>query len=238
MYILYASGEIVLVMVGILIALQIDNRNDFRKERILENKYLLSIKRELEDNIQEALSQSSFSEFQQNNGELILLALADTTRIITEDLAVAIEHIGWHRKLNYIRDVWDELYATGNIEIITNLDLKNDLLVLYRNLELSLKHEELEWINYNLGIRRIVGGILPPAVRLDIAAHLSPSEYLGGIEMQIPTLDVMLARLKNLEELNGYLSDIIMARMISQIFLSMQVKEMKEIIEKLEDYLK
>ena len=104
-YILYASGEIVLVMVGILIALQIDNRNDFRKDRILENRYLTSIQKELEVNIQEAFSHRSFSGFQQKNGELILLALADTSSINTEDLAVAIEHIGWHNKLNYVRDI-------------------------------------------------------------------------------------------------------------------------------------
>lgn len=235
LYILYASGEIVLVIIGILLALQIDNWNDLRKERILENQYLSSIKKELEYNIQEANSQSSFSEFQQKNGELILRALADISGINNEELAVAIEHIGWHHKLNFIRDVWDELYATGNIEILKDPDLKYSLSMLYARLESSRKFEELEWMNYNLGIRRISGEILPPAVRMEIGAHLSPWEYNGGLEIQIPGTDAMLAGLKNLEGFNGYLIDIIMARKTSQWLLNLVIEERVDLVNKLED---
>ena len=37
-YLLYAFGEIVLVVIGILMALQINNANEIRKEKILEKK--------------------------------------------------------------------------------------------------------------------------------------------------------------------------------------------------------
>ena len=39
-YLMYAIGEIVLVVIGILIALQINNANELRKERIAEIKML------------------------------------------------------------------------------------------------------------------------------------------------------------------------------------------------------
>ncbi|MEJ2585762.1 MAG: DUF6090 family protein, partial [Robiginitalea sp.] len=42
-YLLYAVGEILLVVIGILIALQIDNWNEDRKERALEQKVLIQI---------------------------------------------------------------------------------------------------------------------------------------------------------------------------------------------------
>ena len=38
-YALYAIGEIVLVVIGILIALQINNQNELRKEQGITNKY-------------------------------------------------------------------------------------------------------------------------------------------------------------------------------------------------------
>jgi len=41
MYSRYAIGEIVLVVVGILIALQINNWNEYRKERLKERAYLV-----------------------------------------------------------------------------------------------------------------------------------------------------------------------------------------------------
>ena len=49
----YAIGEIVLVVVGILIALQINTWNGHRLERIEEVKILKGIKKDLENTIQE-----------------------------------------------------------------------------------------------------------------------------------------------------------------------------------------
>src|SRR5210317_1084566 len=46
-YLRYAVGEIVLVVIGILIALQINNWNENRKERILEKQILTDIKESL-----------------------------------------------------------------------------------------------------------------------------------------------------------------------------------------------
>ena len=44
-YFKYAIGEIILVVIGILIALQINNWNESRKERIKEKAYLTRIKK-------------------------------------------------------------------------------------------------------------------------------------------------------------------------------------------------
>ena len=42
-YLLYAVGEILLVMIGILLALQVNNANEERKNRALEKVYLSDI---------------------------------------------------------------------------------------------------------------------------------------------------------------------------------------------------
>ena len=39
-YLRYAVGEIVLVVIGILIALQVNNWNEYRKEKVEEKKIL------------------------------------------------------------------------------------------------------------------------------------------------------------------------------------------------------
>jgi hypothetical protein len=49
-YLLYAFGEILLVVVGILIALQINNWNEWRKERIQETKVLTELVKTLTRN--------------------------------------------------------------------------------------------------------------------------------------------------------------------------------------------
>ena len=46
-YLVYAVGEILLVMVGILLALQVNNWNEWRKDRIKEKEYLREILEDL-----------------------------------------------------------------------------------------------------------------------------------------------------------------------------------------------
>jgi hypothetical protein len=47
MYILYASGEIILVVVGILLALQIDNRKEIGNTSKVTQEYLINIRKDL-----------------------------------------------------------------------------------------------------------------------------------------------------------------------------------------------
>ncbi|PTM11589.1 MAG: hypothetical protein DA407_01180 [Bacteroidetes bacterium] len=50
-YFKYAIGEIVLVVIGILIALQINNWNENRKDSIKEQQYLSNLKKEIQSDI-------------------------------------------------------------------------------------------------------------------------------------------------------------------------------------------
>lgn len=50
-YLRYALGEIVLVVIGILIALSINNWNEWRKDRIMEKSILIELEDNLERNI-------------------------------------------------------------------------------------------------------------------------------------------------------------------------------------------
>ena len=50
-YLLYAIGEILLVVIGILIALQINNWNEQKKLDIVERKTLINLKNEFEANL-------------------------------------------------------------------------------------------------------------------------------------------------------------------------------------------
>lgn len=67
-YMLYATGEIALVVVGILIALQIENWNSDRQDEATLDSYLQSIARNLRDDLDE------LEELRDRRGEAILLS--------------------------------------------------------------------------------------------------------------------------------------------------------------------
>ena len=51
-YLLYAIGEIALVMIGILLALQVNNWNERRKEQVVESQVLQELKEDMEVNLE------------------------------------------------------------------------------------------------------------------------------------------------------------------------------------------
>jgi len=97
-YLLYAIGEITLVVIGILIALQINNWNEYRKERITEISYLEAIKEELADNKDVAFEQMDFDDFQRNNALLLIAVVSgDTILHNSETLLAAMRHVGFNQ---------------------------------------------------------------------------------------------------------------------------------------------
>jgi len=237
-YLRYAIGEIALVVIGILIALSINNWNEERKDELLEKKYLESIKKELEINTKTANSEKQFNDFQIQNVHVILDCLDNKCTHDQTKLAVAINHIEFQTTVNYTKNVWNELYATGNIGIIKNDSIKNNLVDLYRNMNNVIEHEEREWSKYNFGYRRLVGDVLPPRLRIEIAENLSPTKYRGGpIVLENP--QEIIEKLRNLKGLNGYLVDIITIRKVSSdFFLAPQIELMKKTIAMIDEELK
>ena len=69
-YLLYAVGEIALVVIGILIALQINNWNEWRKDRIIEKEILHDLQLTLESNIAVIKGRISYFDRGQKAGQI------------------------------------------------------------------------------------------------------------------------------------------------------------------------
>lgn len=74
-YFKYAIGEIILVVIGILIALQINNWNEQRKERIQEKIFLKRFEVELKTNIENILTAISLNKSRIHRAKFLLRAI-------------------------------------------------------------------------------------------------------------------------------------------------------------------
>ena len=142
-YLLYATGEIILVVIGILIALQINNWNEDRKAFLAENKALVALKNEFEGNIErfQKLCISSDS----SRTELMRywnLITNDTIPIQIKAKASVKESLGvpWGAQ----NTVLSGLVNSGQIDNIKNDTLKK-LLTVWPNHVQVWNTEENRW---------------------------------------------------------------------------------------------
>ena len=140
-YIKYALGEIVLVVVGILIALQINNWNEDRKKRIYEVKILNAIKTDLINSRAEVLSAINDDERWKACNEKILIYL-DTRKAYEEQLDQCFGCYFWSSTVQFSTSSYEELKNRG-VELISNSDLRRQLTNMY-DFRLDVVKSEIE----------------------------------------------------------------------------------------------
>jgi len=128
-YFKYAVGEIVLVVIGILIALSINNWNEYRKERIEEQKILQNILFDFEKAAKELKELIEIRE-QQVVAFKKIYEFIETGTISSNENEV--EKLLWleAQALTYNSQTGtlDMLINSGKINIITNDELKNEMI--------------------------------------------------------------------------------------------------------------
>ncbi|MDX1333024.1 MAG: hypothetical protein R3252_08350 [Robiginitalea sp.] len=212
-YLLYAIGEILLVVIGILIALQVDAWQQRQAEGEQEAYYLARLEGELEANINIARELEAFKDFQHKNALLVLGFLTDTApkEEAGQDFFLALEHLTWLYKRNFQKDVWEELQFTGNIDLISDRALRTRLSHMYNALDFYSSFEE-EWETYTMGYRRLLGNanVFSFETRRALTHALRPWGA-EGVVGNLPDYDTTITRLRQLTALPGYLSDIILS---------------------------
>lgn len=130
-YLLYATGEVILIVVGILLALQLNNWNEARKTKEAERKTLTELRSDLEQNLEDIASNI--------NG---LTTCREANQAIMNHMT---NHLPYHDSLDQtfsnlypfvvfspIQTTYDNLKQSG-IGLISSSELRADISNLYSN---------------------------------------------------------------------------------------------------------
>jgi len=142
-YTRYAIGEIVLVVIGILIALQINNNNETRKTREKELHYLTNIKSDLQLNINEIQDYIDIRTARIVSANKVIEHFEGKPLTNLDDFNSDIVNIYTWRKFYQINNTFQELTNSGNLALISNDSIKNTLLnieTLYKKLKYEEEH--------------------------------------------------------------------------------------------------
>jgi len=137
-YLLYALGEISLVVLGILIALQINTWNQQRIEAQKESRYINELTRDLNSQLQAIKLQK---ERESSSLERLnkLIDMFEKNGGLEANMEITSLFISVFERTSFtVNDpTYTELIATGNIELIRNDKLRNSIIQYYQRLEKS-----------------------------------------------------------------------------------------------------
>lgn len=133
-YLKYALGEIILVVIGILIALQINNWNDQKKNKSNENVYYQKLLEDFE--LDKKLIDNLFvkADYRIATSKEILIELDSATKdkyyLINKFLLATRGDIYVPRDVTF-----KDLISSGNLKLINDIKIKNSLIQYYSELE-------------------------------------------------------------------------------------------------------
>jgi len=147
-YARYAIGEIVLVVIGILIALQINNSNNIRIENIREVEYLKNIKLDL---IKDIENLNYNIDFRQKKSSGIKKLISQINGQPIQDLNETAYNVIlslYQEKFQPSNVTYNDLVSSGNMNIISNDSIKIylfELSLLYQANSYNNEHETSEY---------------------------------------------------------------------------------------------
>lgn len=169
-YFKYAIGEIVLVMIGILLALQVNNWNERRKGSIQEQKILLQLKSEYEANLAQ-LEEKIYMRNRAIEASHKLLSFVDNPEIFDEETFYSS---WWHIMIDPTFDpIENDIIGTDKLQLIQN----EKLVSLLSNWSSEVYQVQEQEMQYQLFRNQF---IMPFCIRSGTSRNLNNNIWKNG----------------------------------------------------------
>ena len=153
-YLKYAIGEIVLVMIGILLALQVNNWNEHRKQKYVELELLYSLVTDLDGNIDALKRLIQFDSLVVKSNANIMSILNDNNSVYHDSLELEFGRSIRSGDFNPQKLTYESLKSMG-FNTISNSKVRNEIIKLYDMHYANSETADEFLSNYFLEINRI-----------------------------------------------------------------------------------
>jgi hypothetical protein len=195
-----ALAELTIIVVGILLALWVDALREDRIDRKTERQYLESFLLDLERDLAELDSATTWTLRHGHAAEEVQLFLGAVEGPASPDTLVkSIALAGWQYLPPFSTLTIDELRSTGNLQLLRNVELRRSIGEYYNLIETVLPvAEDLRqcvWGDYDRWVKRFLSADVRTSVNV---------EMLGPI----PGFDASMVLLPDTSEIRGALSAV------------------------------
>jgi hypothetical protein len=156
-YLKYALGEIVLVMIGILLALQVNNWNELKKQSNNELQLLNKLKNDISKDINRLKWLDSLYTINEANGKLGIELFYKAQTVKEIDSVNSLTSGQWH-DLQINNSTYNEMLSNGSLYTMKNKELQGLITEFYLRVEIDRGHVsqinngQIQMIYHNPGL--------------------------------------------------------------------------------------
>lgn len=203
-YLIYAIGEILLVVIGILIALQVNNSNQKRLDKKKEALLLKEIHTEFKFNKAEMQNTREYYSLAKNNAsKIISLFPIQPENVDLDSLANYLDGITFNPSFDVSRGSIENLKYASSFEIISNEELRtlllrfDDLVADYADRESRSKNFSIDYLDPYLRLH------IPSPARIGIMESRTDLSFLATTEFE----NLIKGRLQKIQNFSQILED-------------------------------
>ena len=237
-YFKYAIGEIVLVVIGILIALQINNFNEQRKDSEKEQVVLKQLKEDYETDLNQLRQKMDMRDEIVLSALNVLKAIDYPDKIVRDSLIINLAKIDNDPTFDPIEN---DLISSGNLRLIKNEKLKR-LLSNWSSDVVALQELEAIWTNkivqqYEPLLSKL--GITRDVADYWVNSHnksglLDENSYVNETVIGSSKNSSSILEITNNRDIEGNVSEAISYNKLANTQSVALVKRISEIIELIE----
>ena len=210
----FLLGEFVVIVVGVLIALWVDELREARDNAALEIEYLASFVADLESDLAQFDETEAWMRRSEAAAATVLaLYQGSPPTADAADLVMAVETAGWQAWPAITRNTIDDLRSTGNLRLIRDRNLRRAIAAYYTTIEnVSIPNANMReriWAEYDSHVQFV----LEPGERLAVLqrpgsfGHKVISDSLEAA--RLPSVEELLSALRAYPELERTTGEVL-----------------------------
>ena len=141
-YLKYAIGEIVLVMVGILLALQVNNWNIHRVENIQKKQYLIKLIENLQVDKKNLSTELEYANKLIREQDTLIGMILNAEKTTKKSFRKKVNHARRVPRFVVMSSTYQNLNNTGKLNLLENDNLINELFLYYNEVDWYIKGSE------------------------------------------------------------------------------------------------
>ena len=202
-----AIGELLVIVLGVLIALWAENWRESLQERALERTYLERLVGDLRRDTAAISEMMAITVERARHAQVVLSAISTgEIGVAPQEFVWAVEHASFWGYPYYSRSTFDDLMSTGNLFLIRDEQLKNAMSRYYSTIEGIVQFRDL-YVPFQQELGRLLPDVLTLEQRYAVFDNL-PDGYQSPFPWAQDLLEVdeadalqVLARLRRIEEM-------------------------------------